>query len=273
MATDRPPILATPVTVADPAEPQDPAFEALYREVAAVHDRLLREARATLLAARQPAAPYAAARSSSGASASVPAPRQPDDTVPVEVRFMVMNRELADALKEIVPGVTNAVIAEALTLHRRQLDSLAKALHEAMRGRVRVDDPQVLRNARSRAEFVRDYGLWTAEELADALGSTAANRSAAASTLRRRGKIFAVWYDGRDQYPRFQFDLETGRPHPVVAGVLKRFGKRLQGWQIALWFVSRNAWLPGDTKPVDLLRTAPDAVLDAAGRQVAERAY
>lgn len=260
------------MTVAEPPSP-DPVFEAMERQVIALHERILQEAQTALLAARQPTGRYAAARSASATGGSAPATPKLDETSPVEIRFRVLNRELADALKQLVPEVTNAVIDEALTVQRGQLDSLAKALHEAMRGRVRLSDPQVLRNARARAEFVRDYGLWTAEQLADALGSTSANRSATASTLKRRGKIFPVRYDDRDQYPRFQFDLEEGKPHPVIAGVLKRFGRKLQGWQIALWFVSNNGWLPGDAKPVDLLATAPDAVLEAAGRQVAERAY
>lgn len=265
MKSSRPAVVEAPVTVVEPGRSGEPALDALYREVAAIHERLLREARATLLVARQPAGPYAVGSSAppaSGAAAET-----------VEIRFKVANRALAEALKTLVPEVANAVIDEALKLQRGQVDRLAKALSEAMRGRVQVDDPQVLRNARARAEFVRDYGLWTAEEIADALGSTSTNRSATASTLKRRGRIFSVWYDGREQYPRFQFDRESGRPYPVVAEVLKRFGERLQGWQIALWFASRNAWLPDDAKPVDLLATAPEAVRAAAARQVAERAY
>jgi hypothetical protein len=71
----------------------------------------------------------------------------------------------------------------------------------------------------------------------------------------------------REVFPLFQFD--DHKPIKAVQGVLAAFGERKAPWKTALWFTSNNGWLPGQARPVDLLASAPDAVVQAAQRDAA----
>lgn len=53
--------------------------------------------------------------------------------------------------------------------------------------------------------------------------------------------------------------------------MLEAFGEHKAPWKIALWFTSNNGWLPGQARPVDLLQSAPEAVVQAAQRDMAGR--
>jgi hypothetical protein len=130
------------------------------------------------------------------------------------------------------------------------------------------DDPQIERNGRARAKFLREDRPYTAAEASKSLGSRARNATELASRLKREGKLFTVREATAEKYPRFQFDAH-GQPLPVIAQVLGLFKGKLEGWEIALWFHSNNGWLPKQARPADLLRRQPEAVLQAAKREVA----
>jgi hypothetical protein len=129
------------------------------------------------------------------------------------------------------------------------------------------EDPQVDRNGRARAAFLRKDRPYTAAEVSRLLGSKARNASELASRLKREGRLFSVREATIDRYPRFQFDAH-GRPLPVIASILALFKDKLEGWEIALWFHSNNGWLPNQARPVDLLRSRPEGVIAAAQREV-----
>lgn len=129
-------------------------------------------------------------------------------------------------------------------------------------------DPQVERNGQARASFLREDRPYTAAQASKSLGSRARNATELASRLKREGKLFTVRDGTSEKYPRFQFDAH-GQPLPVIAKVLALFKGKLDGWEIALWFHSNNGWLTQQSRPVDILRKAPDAVLDAARHEVA----
>jgi len=81
--------------------------------------------------------------------------------------------------------------------------------------------------------------LASAEQLADANRSQAANRAALADNWRKRRQVFAVPHPDkaareRDIYPAFQF--ENGKPIKAVQEVLEAFGGRKAPWKLALWF-------------------------------------
>ncbi|MFM9968050.1 MAG: hypothetical protein ACKVQK_06590 [Burkholderiales bacterium] len=130
------------------------------------------------------------------------------------------------------------------------------------------DDPQVERNGRARARFLREDRPYTAAQASKCLGSQARNATELASRLKREGRLFTVRDGTKDKFPRFQFGAH-GEALPAIAQVLTRFKDKLEGWEIALWFHSNNAWLPEQRRPVDLLRKRPEAVLAAAEREVA----
>lgn len=87
----------------------------------------------------------------------------------------------------------------------------------------------------------------------------------------QEGKIFTV-ADGKTTYvPSFQFD-EKGHPRPVVARIIQVLGGSTSDWGMALWFAAANGWLAG-RRPVDLLASAPEEVVEAAEREAEELVF
>jgi hypothetical protein len=105
--------------------------------------------------------------------------------------------------------------------------------------------------------------------VADAAASKAANRASLANRWREERKAFAIRVGDQLLYPAFQFD-EDGRPLEEIGAALEYLsGGELNDWQTALWFTSPTGWL-GGRRPVDLLREEPEAVVEAARREVGE---
>lgn len=129
------------------------------------------------------------------------------------------------------------------------------------------EDPQIERNGKARAAFLRSDRPYTAAQASRRLGSKARNATELASRLKRAGRLFTVRDGTVDKYPRFQFDAH-GQPHAIIEKVLEVFNGKLEGWEIALWFASNNGWLPEQARPIDRLRDQPDAVLSAAKHEV-----
>ena len=135
-----------------------------------------------------------------------------------------------------------------------------------------VDLEMAQRLAVRHARILNEFGYFTAEQLADANRSQATIRSALADNWRKRRQVFAVPHPDRsardrDVYPAFQ--SEDHKPIKAVAAVLEAFGERKSPWKLALWFTSNNGWLQGSKRPVDLLESNPDAVIEAARRDAA----
>lgn len=149
------------------------------------------------------------------------------------------------------------------TAQRERLDQLVAVLAGDALPTLPGESAQTLLNAQQRAGFLREFPLLTSAQVADLSGSGARNRAAQANRWKTQGKVFAVSHGGQDGYPAFQFDAH-GRPLPIIAELLNLFAGQRGGWQLALWFAANNAWLPDAARPVDLLDTAPDAVLSAA---------
>jgi hypothetical protein len=145
-----------------------------------------------------------------------------------------------------------------------------EGLIDTLRSRLDLPRPasviSALRNAELRAAFVAEIGALTAAEVAVVAGSKARNSSALAGRWRSEGRIFAVSWAGSQLYPAFQF--ADGEPRPAVARVIRTFGDRASGWEIAIWFVTPSPYLPHDGTPLahlddeDALVSAAQAELD-----------
>jgi hypothetical protein len=119
------------------------------------------------------------------------------------------------------------------------------------------------RDADARLALVREWGAWSATELADRAGASASNRSALASAWRTSGRVVGVDWNGRTVYPGFQF-ASDGQPRAVIGRVLAHLRRAgLTDWQAMLWFAIPTAWLDG-RRPADALDDAPAAVEGAA---------
>ena len=101
----------------------------------------------------------------------------------------------------------------------------------------------------------RSWTVENNEQIHDLQPRPPKNPSAPASDWKRRGKIYAVSWDGKEYFPAYQFS-EALQPLPVMAEVLAQFGKVADTWQIAAWFHFPNGWLaaagPGEA-PRDCL--------------------
>lgn len=121
------------------------------------------------------------------------------------------------------------------------------------------------RIAQARADILREFGYVTRDQLAAA--SSAKVPTTMVDNWRKRGKVFSVPLPEAgprtaEVYLGFQF--HEGKPLPVVERVIAAFQGRRTGWSLAHWFVGGNGMLEDSARPVDLLTSAPDAVVDAA---------
>ncbi|HSF26046.1 MAG TPA: hypothetical protein VLC50_00865 [Actinomycetes bacterium] len=184
----------------------------------------------------------------------------PDAVEPVVV--MVSARDEAEA----------AELADLISLAKAALRSRNEAAHGVLRALLPEDQlsisagvlTQLRHNAEAQRALAAEFGLLSSAEVGTIAGSKARNAAALASRWRTEGRIFGVPVDGSVRYPGFQ--LEDGKPRPVVAETIKILGGHLAGWELALWFTGDNDWL-GGVRPVDALTgTAADrdAVLAAA---------
>jgi len=156
-------------------------------------------------------------------------------------------------------------ISRRLAWEAEQADRvLAALIPDAERGVLDEDRMlQLRRQAEVRNAFLRSVSLLTSAEVGELGRSTARNASALASRWKKEGRIFAVPSGRADLYPAFQFD-EHGQPRAVVAEVLRHFAGQ-SDWVRALWWTSPSGWL-GGRRPLDVLGTEPEAVLEAARR-------
>jgi hypothetical protein len=158
-----------------------------------------------------------------------------------------------------------------LIAHGRTVDRLIEAL---LPDEIAVPTPaavlQAQRNAAARNELLQEFGALRSQDVADLAGSRASNRAALANRWRAENRVVAVPVRDELLYPGFQF-TDEGRPHPAVAAALGwlRSDPHTSDWQAALWFAIPTTWL-GGRRPVDVLDDDPDAVVQAARREVSD---
>jgi len=178
-----------------------------------------------------------------------------------------------EARAAILTGPIVGALANAMTEWKRQQGSYRDVLEAlAPKDRGSLSAAAVLqarRNANARRELLEEFPALTSAEVADAANSRARNRASLANRWREEGRVFAIRLADQQLYPAFQFD-EHGRPLEAISAVLRQLGGgHLNDWQVALWFTSPTGWLGGH-RPVDVLSQEPEAVLQAATREVGE---
>ena len=165
-----------------------------------------------------------------------------------------------EAAREALPG---AVVYD--------LDATFEQLTDAMLPQD-VPSPAVVeqarRNAAERVAFLREHGALTAEQVADLAGSQATNRRQTAHRWRTEGAIFAVTWHDQLLFPAFQFDIETGRPRPIIKDALELLPDQLEGWTLALWWTTPTVVEGEWVTPMGRLDD-PDVLLAAARHETA----
>lgn len=137
---------------------------------------------------------------------------------------------------------------------RERLETLTRALVEARMPLSAAAQKQADMAADLRLRLFRDYGgLLSTEEVAENAHSRARNRAALASKWKREGLIFTVAHEGREQFPAFQFDTDSGRPLAAIQAVLAVANATLLGWPLVYWLLTPNSWLAENACPIDCL--------------------
>ena len=179
----------------------------------------------------------------------------------------VEDESISRIFENIMPLLGGVLSEKTADVRRRRLGELVDFMAAQLVRPSEADTQMAQRLAARRAAVLNEFGYFTAEQLADANRSRAANRSALADNWRKRHQVFAVQHPDkslreRDVYPAFQF-LDY-QPVKAVREVLTAFGERKDPWKLALWFTSNNGWLSDSVRPVDLLGSHPEAVIEAA---------
>jgi len=184
----------------------------------------------------------------------------------------VEDESISRVFENIIPFLGKLLSEKTADVRRRRLGELVDFLAAQLVRPSEADTQMAQRLAARRAAVLNEFGYFTAEQLAEANRSRAANRGALADNWRKRRQVFAVQHPDkslreRDVYPAFQFSGH--QPAKAVREVLAAFGEWKDPWKLALWFTSNNGWLPDSARPVDLLDSHPEAVIEAARRDAA----
>jgi len=133
-------------------------------------------------------------------------------------------------------------------------------------------DTELLADRIHRMKTVRQVfaqGEWlTAEEINRLQVSAPSNKALPASDWKRRGRVFAVPYNGKEYFGRFQFDAMY-QPLPVMRRVLEAFGEVADPWVLAAWFHYPNGWLSAPKADGGVTPVAPSQALDRGDEVVA----
>ena len=181
----------------------------------------------------------------------------------------VKDKSVSRIFENVIPFLGGLLSEKTANVRRRRLGELVDFMAAQLVWPSEADTQMAQRLAAQRAAALNEFGYFTAEQLAEANRSRAVNRGALADNWRKRRQVFAVQHPDkslreRDVYPAFQFS--NHQPLKVVREVLAAFGERKDPWKLALWFTSNNGWLPGSARPVDLLDSHPEAIIEAARR-------
>lgn len=128
--------------------------------------------------------------------------------------------------------------------------------------------PQLARSLQATENVWRrigtEFGLLTSSQVAELLGASPSNRHYA-SAKRLAHEIVGVLRGKAQLYPGFQFDRAHGTILPVMAPLidLARVNGR-QDADLILWLQGPTTFFAEEDRPVDHLRTDPEAVLAAA---------
>lgn len=144
--------------------------------------------------------------------------------------------------------------ARAAQVLRRSLASLTQEVSPEVASRA-----QATENAWR--EIGREFGMLTAAEVADLVGSASKSRKSYAADARQAGRILGVKRMNKFLYPAFQF--EDAKPRPVIQRLrdaAEQFG--VSDESILLWLTAPTTWWGNTSRPLDHF-SEPDEVIEA----------
>lgn len=204
------------------------------------------------------------------------APLKADEDMEVLTLTVKVSQNLPPGIAEsLEEGLTKAVQILTGTTAFQDLcesaDALARLIVTQTRPGGILLEERIARMATVKKVFAE--GDWlTAEDINKLQIRPPAKKPLPATNWKRRGRIFSVSYNGKEYYPRYQFDAMY-RPLPVVRSILKAYGECADTWALATWFHFPNGWIAKEVgsevvsvAPKDAL-DLPDDVIKAARNQ------
>ncbi len=184
----------------------------------------------------------------------------------------VHSTAMAQVVEAAMPMLDRLLSQKSAQVRQQKLEAMVDFITSQMVVPSSVDNQMAQRVAVRHARVLGEFGYITAEQLADVNQSRAANRNALADNWKKRRQVFAVRHrddsgQSREVFPLFQF--QDHQPIKAIQAVLEALGEHKAPWKLALWFTSNNGWLPGQARPVDLLESAPESVIQAAQHDAA----
>jgi len=176
---------------------------------------------------------------------------------------------IAESLEEsLAKAVEILTLSNAFGNISKSADDVARLVVTQVRPSGIMLEDRIAQMTTVRAVF--EDGDWlTAEEINKLQKKPSAKTSLPASDWKRRGRIFSVSYDGKEYYPRYQFDAMY-QPLPIISDILKAYGEYADAWSLAIWFHFPNGWIAKDVGEM-ALPVAPKDALDR-GRDVVKAA-
>jgi hypothetical protein len=179
-------------------------------------------------------------------------------------------------LRSQLPALEASVTAAAEHVADLTLDNYREAKDRAVEYFLQgaIMQPLDIRKARMMADAMRLIFAgteWlTAEQIgtSSTFGAAPGSRdplragAARANRWKNENRIFAIQRDGKDWYPRYQFD-ESFTPLPIMKTIILEFGDAPR-IEIAGWMESPNNYLDGK-RPREVVRDAPGLVVEALG--------
>jgi len=108
-------------------------------------------------------------------------------------------------------------------------------------------------------EIEGEFGLLSAAEVAQRVGSTAKNAKSYATDARRAGRLLAVKRMNKLLYPGFQ--LTSTGPVPVIRALSQAAqGLGVGEESVLLWLTAPTTWWGMDSRPVEHLDEAEEVV-------------
>lgn len=120
---------------------------------------------------------------------------------------------------------------------------------------IKFSDPEKLRSlalASSKWLMVKDF-----DQQAPGVGDLSL-----VEKWKQESKIFSLVNENVELIPEYALD-QYGNPKPIIQAILHLFEGKKSSLATAIWFMSVNGWLRGNT-PISCLEMSPDAVLEAA---------
>lgn len=191
--------------------------------------------------------------------------REKEDMVVLSLKVKVpahLPLGIAESLEE---GIAKAIhiLTESAAFQDfpKSADNLGRIIATQIRpGRILLEE---IVGQMATVKKVFEEGDWlTAEDINKLQIRPPAKKSLPASDWKRRGRIFSVSYDGKEYYPRYQFDAMF-QPLPVLSRILKAYGECADTWALATWFHFPNSWIAKNVGN-EVVPVAPKDALDRA---------